>query len=426
MILTKKTVKAYYRVNFSIKILFLILFLSINATAQDEFPLGSPYTAFGLGDIQYLSSTRTDAMGIQGISLMGDYVNNLNPASNAELKFTNISLSFKYGFLKLSKSNISDGNINGINLGIPLSNQRGMVLAIGFNSLIRSNYKIYNNIVNNDVTYGATYAGNGGVSRVNFGLTYKVLGGIYLGFEYNYAFGSLTKLSYLDFGNSFYTNTYIRKENNLTGSFVKGGLILDLKKLAKADKLNDFTLGFMYQSKLNLSSGEDAIYTSSIENDTIKSSNSDIQLPQALGFGITKKFGKQFLLSGDVLWQQWSKFVPGNLSKNNYTNSIRYGLGAEISPAIKSDKTFWESLTYRMGVFYDKGYFSVNGQDINRYGFSVGFGIPLGTQNSIDLGVSYSFRGKSENGLILEKYLKLTAGLNFGELWFIRPKDEDR
>jgi hypothetical protein len=426
MILIKKTITAYNRNNFFVKILFAILFFSFNVLAQDEFPLGSPYTAFGLGDIQYLSSTRTDAMGIQGVSLMGDYVNNLNPASNAELKYTDISLSFKYGFLQLSKSKISDGNVNGINLGIPLSNQRGFVLVVGFNSLLRSNYKIYNKITNNDVTYGATYAGNGGVSRVNLGLTYKVLGGVYLGFEYNYAFGSLTKLSYLDFGSSYYTNTYIRKENNLTGSFVKGGLIFDLKKLTKADKLNDFTLGFVYQSKLNLNSDEDAIFASSIGNDTIKTTSSDIQLPQAFGFGITKKFGQQFLLSGDVLWQQWSKFIPGNLSINNYTNSIRYGLGAEIIPPVKSDKTFWENLTYRMGVFYDKAYFSVNDQNINRFGFGVGFGIPLGNYNSIDLGVSYSLRGKSENGLILEKYLKLTAGLNFGELWFIRPKDEDR
>jgi hypothetical protein len=126
------------------------------------------------------------------------------------------------------------------------------------------------------------------------------------------------------------------------------------------------------------------------------------------------------------LYQQWSKFIPGNLAVTNYTNSIRYGLGAEILPAIKSDRTFWEGLTYRMGVFYDNSYYKVNGQDINRYGFGLGFGIPLGTQNSIDLGVSYSFRGKSDNGLLQEKYLKLTAGLNFGELWFIRPRDEDK
>ena len=411
---------------FQIQVLTLVLFITTVAFSQDEFPLGSPYTAFGLGDLQYSSSTRTEAMGIQGVSLMGNYVNNLNPAANGDLKFTNISVSFTYGMIKLPKSNISDGNVNGINLGIPLSTERGMVLTLGFNSMIRSNYKIFSKVTTPDVTYDQTYAGNGGVSRVNFGLSYKVLGGIYLGAEYNYAFGNQTKLSFLDFGNQLYENTYIRKENNLKGSFVKGGVIFNINKLLKSEKLNDFTLGFMYQSKLNLSSNEDAIYASKVGNDTIRNTYSDIQVPQAFGVGITKQIGKQVILSCDMLMQQWSNFVPGNIGKTNYTNSYRYGFGAEILPAVKKDKTFWESLTYRMGVFYDNTYFTINGEKINRYGFGLGFGFPIGNSNSFDLGISVSMRGKDGNGLIQEKYLKLTAGLNFGELWFLRPKDEDR
>ncbi|MFA5403526.1 MAG: hypothetical protein WC358_01185 [Ignavibacteria bacterium] len=414
------------KTKFFSKIIFIVLLCAGTAQSQEEFPLGSPYTSFGLGDLQYLSSTRTDAMGIQGISLMGDYINNLNPASNADLKFTNISLSFKYGFLKLDNTKISDGNINGINIGVPLSNGRGMTLIMGFNSMIRSNYKISNKFSDDNVSYTQTYAGNGGISRVNFGLTYKILGGVFLGAEYNYAFGNQTKLSLLDFVSQYYTNTYIRKENNLTGSFVKGGIIIDLKKLTKLEKLNDFTIGFLYQSKLNLNSDQDAIYTLSTGNDTVKTSSSDLQIPQAFGVGITKKIGKQVIISGDALWQQWSDFISGNLSKNEYTNSSRYGLGVEIIPVAQMDKTFFESLTYRMGVSYDKSYYLINGQNVNRLGFSLGFGIPLGSYNSIDLGISYSIRGKSENGLIKEDYLKLTAGLNFGELWFIRPRDEDR
>lgn len=409
-----------------IRILTAVMLFAATAFPQDEFPLGSPYSFFGLGDLQYLSSTRTDAMGIQGIGLTGNYINNLNPAANGELRLTNISFSINYGFLGLPKSDVSDGNINGINIGVPLSRDMGMTLTMGFNSMIRSNYKVYNKVTTSELSYNQTYAGNGGLSRVNFGLSYKVLGGIYLGAEYNYAFGNQTKLTYLDFGNSFVQNTYIRKENNLTGSFVKGGLIFDIKSLLKSDKMSDFTIGFVYQSKLNLSSGEDAIYGSITGNDTLRNTYSDLQVPQAFGFGITKQIGKQVILSGDVLMQEWSKYVSRNTSNTIFTNSFRYGLGAEILPAIKSDRTFWESLTYRMGVFYDNTYFKVNGENVNRYGFGLGIGIPVGNANSLDFGISYSVRGKNENGLIKENYLKLTAGLNFGELWFLRPKDEDR
>lgn len=417
------------RSNISFKILFIFFLLTGIVYSQEEFPLGSPYSAFGLGDIQYVTSTRTEAMGIQGISLLGNYINNLNPASNSDLKFTNISLSMNYGFLKLEKSKISDGNVNGINFGIPISTERGMTLVVGFNSMIRSNYKILNKYSDNNISYDKTYAGNGGISRVNFGLTYRIFNCISFGAEYNYAFGSQTKLTLIDFANQLYANTYIRKENNLTGSFFKGGFVFDINKITKSENLGDFTIGFMYQSKLNLNSDQETIYTTSLgvlNNDTVRSSNSNIQVPQAFGFGVTKKIGKQVIISGDVLWQQWSEFIPGNLSQNNYTNSLRYGLGAEILPALKSDKSFWESLTYRMGVFYDNSYYMINGDKVNRLGIGVGIGIPLGSYNSIDLGISYSMRGKSENGLIKEDYIKLTAGLNFGELWFIRPRDEDK
>ncbi|MBI5403148.1 MAG: hypothetical protein HY959_07085 [Ignavibacteriae bacterium] len=409
-----------------IRILTAVLLFASVTFSQDEFPLGSPYSSFGLGDLQYLTSTRTDAMGILGIGLTGNYINNLNPAANGELRLTNVSFSMNYGFLGLPKSEISDGNINGINLGVPLSREMGMTLTMGFNSMIRSNYKVYSRVTTPDISYNQTYAGNGGLSRVNFGLSYKIPLGIYIGAEYNYAFGNQTKLTYLDFGNSFVQNTYIRKENNLTGSFVKGGLVFDIKSLLKSDKMSDFTIGFVYQSKLNLSSGEDAIYGSITGNDTLRNTYSDIQVPQAFGFGITKQIGKQVILSGDVLMQEWSKYISRNTSNTVYTNSYRYGLGAEILPALKSDRSFWENLTYRMGVFYDNTYFTVNGEKINRYGFGLGIGIPVGNSNSLDFGISYSIRGKNENGLIKENYLKLTAGLNFGELWFLRPKDEDR
>lgn len=420
MIISKNNNKLF------IRILTAVMLFASAAFSQDEFPPGSPYSSFGLGDLQYLTSTRTDAMGILGIGLTGNYINNLNPAANGELRLTNVSFSMNYGFLGLPKSDISDGNINGINIGVPLSRDMGMTLTMGFNSMIRSNYKMYSRVTTSEISYNQTYAGNGGLSRVNFGLSYKIPFGIYVGAEYNYAFGNQTKLTYLDFGNSFIQNTYIRKENNLTGSFLKGGLVFDLKSLFKADNMSDFTIGFVYQSKLNLSSGEDAIYGSITGNDTLRNTYSDIQIPQAFGFGITKQIGKQVILSGDVLLQEWSKYISRNTSNTVYTNSYRYGLGAEILPAIKSDRSIWESLTYRMGVFYDNTYFMVNGEKVNRYGIGLGVGIPVGSSNSLDFGISYSVRGKNENGLIKENYLKLTAGLNFGELWFLRPKDEDR
>jgi hypothetical protein len=101
------------------------------------------------------------------------------------------------------------------------------------------------------------------------------------------------------------------------------------------------------------------------------------------------------------------------------------GLGFEIIPIDKPDNTFWENLSYRFGGFYQKSYFTVNGTDIIGYGITAGLGIPLNKFNSLDLGISYSVRGKTDNGLIKDQLIKLSAGFNFGELWFIKARTED-
>ncbi len=65
-------------------------------------------------------------------------------------------------------------------------------------------------------------------------------------------------------------------------------------------------------------------------------------------------------------------------------------------------------------------------QDINSYGIRAGVNIPISTYNSIDLGLNYSVKGTTENGLIKDEFFNLTAAVNFGELWFLRPREEDQ
>jgi hypothetical protein len=54
----------------------------------------------------------------------------------------------------------------------------------------------------------------------------------------------------------------------------------------------------------------------------------------------------------------------------------------------------------------------------------LGFGIPISDLNSIDLNFSYSIRGKEGNGLIKDELFSIYAGVNFGELWFLRPNED--
>jgi hypothetical protein len=417
------------KIYIKILLILLIIFLNKNLYAQAEFQLGSPYTAFGIGDLQYSGNLRNESMSILGIGLFGNNVNDLNPAANTNLEFSNISLGFKYSLLNSASSTfnskISTGNVTGINIGIPFNKKTGWTFFFGFNPLSSINYKISNQVSTGTETYTQTYAGGGGISRINFGMSYKLFKSISLGADYNYCFGNIKKLTFLDFGSQTISNSYIRDENNLSGSYFKTGAVVDIGKLINSKSTNDFTIGFIYQTKLNLKSDVDAIFNTSLGNDTVALVSENIEIPSSYGFGITKKIGSKTIISGDFLKQDWNNFKISGTTQANFGNSYRFGLGMDIVPVPKPDNSFWENLSYRFGGFYEKSYYTVNGNDINYFGLSTGFGVQMNKYNSIDFGISYSIRGKTDNGLIRDQYIKFTAGLNFGELWFIKSRSED-
>ena len=418
-----------------IKVIFIfsaILFLANvrQSFGQDEFSYGSPYTIFGIGNTEYYNNERINAMGIYGIALNGGSVNSVNPAANSSLTNTLFSMGFKYNYFKASDGintmKTKDGNATGFNLGIPIDRGLGWSINIGFNPMYEVDYKVIQNVSVDGTPATATYAGTGGITRINGGVSFAGLKSISLGFEYDFAFGNLKKLSQLDFNDENIINSYRRTEDDLKGSFVKAGVVVDLKKMFSELPMEFLNLGFVFQSKLKLSSSTDYIYNTSLGNDTTNFESPDVHVPLAFGFGASGKIGRQLILSADVWMQQWSDFNKGGVYDANLQNSIRAGIGFEVTPPPKSDKSFFENKYYRGGFFYEKTQFNLNGNSVNGFGVSLGMGIPLTKYNNIDFAVSYITRGKSSDGLIKDDQLRITAGITFGELWFLRPSDEER
>lgn len=401
---------------------------SVTLAQDEEFKRGSPYSVFGVGDLELSTGLRTESMGILGLSLPGAFVNNLNAASNSALTMTKISIGLKYGFLKSSTTTSdfsrSDGDVTGINIGVPLWKERGVTLTAGFNPYSQINYKITNVVSSTDLTYKQSYAGSGHISRINFGLSITPINFITIGGNFNYNFGSITSLKYLDFGSQYINNTYIRKENNLNGINWNGGVRFNFGALGKNQILQNLTLGLFYDAKLDLTSDVETIYATSIGFDTTRNYEIITSIPFSYGIGFSKQFGKQTILAGDVLIQNWSSFIPFGQTTAEFSNSYRAGIGVEILPAIKFDKTFFESLTYRFGVFWGKEYYTINGESIKKMGLALGINVPLDQYNSIDFGISYSVRGKEDIRIVKDQYFKFSAAINFGELWFIKSREE--
>ncbi|MCX7833707.1 MAG: outer membrane protein transport protein [Ignavibacteria bacterium] len=412
-------------------VLIVVLLLPFALFAQEEFNVGSPYNIYGLGEQQYYVSNRTEGMGVLGIALTGNYVNSINPAINYRLPYTIISFGFEYDFLHSSNGNksfhLSNADVSGFNVGIPIDKDLGWVLNLGFNQMNQINYKIVNNTFTNGLPVKATYAGNGGLARINIGMCFAGLKNVSAGFEYNYSFGNVKKLALLDFNNSQYVNSYRRIENNISGSFLKGGLAFNIGRMFTELKNEDLTIAFLYQTKYNLTSEAEVINQTVVGLDTTTLSPADIKYPQAFGFGLMNKFGDRVIVAGDLFMQQWSEYKVGNQTSANLRNSMRFALGVEITPPPKPEfETFWTNKYYRIGAFYEKTNLFVNNETINFFGINAGIGIPLNQYNTIDIGLSFATRGKTSNGLIKDNIFKITAGFNFGELWFIRISEEEK
>ncbi len=408
---------------------FAIFFSGVKGYSQELNADGSPYSIFGIGDISYYTSPRTYSMGITGIALFGNYLNTLSPATLTQLTSTTISLDGNYGFLKSSggakQSQVSNGNFLGFNIGIPLDRGRGFVMALGFNPYSLVNYRIRQNGISGGQNYIQTYAGKGGLSRINAGLSYNLLQKISIGLEYNFGFGQIKDQNFINFNNTAFINTNIKNEFDFQKSFIKGGVIFEVGKIFQSFTLRNMSLGFVFQSGFNLTTTQEGIYRNSLGEDTVTLNSGTVEIPDSYGLGITNIFGNKYLLSADVLVQDWSKYRFFGKQRPDFQRSYRAGIGMEILPS-QNHKSFWKSLTYRFGGFYDLAFYQLNGENINTVGIRAGLNIPLSTYNSVDIGMNYSVKGKPVSGLIKDEFLNFTIGFNFGEIWFIRPKDEDQ
>src|SRR5438552_1515031 len=155
-----------------LKILLLVLLVTPcvitpgNLFAQVDKNGGSLYSIFGLGDLNYSTSTRPDAMGIMGIALYGRYSNSLNPAAWTRIPVTSFSTK-----MELARINSTDGintakrtygNFETFGLAIPLNKGNGWIFDLSMHNYSSVNYDTKFSGSALGENYTQYYSGNGG------------------------------------------------------------------------------------------------------------------------------------------------------------------------------------------------------------------------------------------------------------------------
>lgn len=401
--------------------------LFITAISYAQTNSNSPYSYFGLGEIETANSDRTAGMGGVGIGIKSRlWVNNLNPASYSSID----SLFFLFDvnlfgttskFESRQNSYVTmTGNINKLALGFRLS--RKMAASIGLSPFSSVSYKINSRkaIEGGNDYFDILSKGEGGLNKVYFGSSYKVNEHNSIGINGSFLFGSILRSEKYTY--SYFTDSYWQVTEKI---IPKPNLYFDFgyQYTNSLNSKTNYTIGLIggINTKMKFSK-----YTI---NETDTTLNAAQELKDKYSFWIPAYFGlgfsvnsERWTVAADYRLQKWGSTKLKNDLKY-LTDSYRFAAGIEYSPNKRLGKKLIERMSYQAGFHYEKSYLTINSVNIGGYGATLGFGIPVRNQlSSINISFEAGLRGNYSRDLFRERYCQVNISVNMNDLWFLKRK----
>lgn len=435
-------------------IIFITLLVSINALGQSG--TNSPYTRFGIGEIDRNGFNNSKAMGGIATGLrVKNQINYMNPAAISAQD--TLSFIFDLGFTNVSKTlettsdNVSYTNIAFDHLAISFPIKRWWFMSVGVTPYSKIGYNIKQSEVNNYIdTLNMNFYdyGEGGINQIFISNSYKILENLSFGFNLNYLFGNIEQYSLTAFEDGSGSNLTIIENNIYLKKFaIEAGLqyhqsfenkffytvgITYSNKISFKNDKNNLVLSTSYfdADKLNIKEYLNQ-YGSTV--DTISSSvdkNYKITIPERYSFGFTVGIIDKLTIGMDYSLQNWSSSSIFDINNTEsikdrvkLTNDQYINFGLEYIPEKYSYNNYLKRINYRLGMYYNKSYLQMFDNQINNYGITFGLGLPIiNKKTSLNLSCTIGSRGTTNDNLIKENYT--TFGINFTlyDFWFFKRK----
>jgi hypothetical protein len=419
-----------------IKEIIVIAILLISTLSFSQVTSSSPYSLFGIGDQVHLKSVEEIAMGQMGGALNSEYqLSFTNPASYGNLSWTT------YVFSGGNKTNVVDDGENQqtssaaaltyIALGIPVNGNQGLAFGLQLNTAV--GYSLLDQTFDEDGTLAEIdrYYGNGGTNRVFLGYGYKFPFNLSLGLELAYVFGSIDK-NVSNRRNEVQLGTQALTDSNIKGTTVKLGAhyVQNLN-----EKLN-LKIGVAVDLESTLKEkGDQLLYTfvntgddSGFPIDTLNSASFTSTIKSPLKTVLSAGFGEdnKWFIGAEYTFQNPLEFTGGiyeNIDFYRYDKFSNISVGGFYTPKMNSLNNYFQRVTYRAGIHYQKTGLVINDTDINEYGISFGVSLPMGLKlSNVNLGFEIGKRGTSDNNLIEEKFYNFRLSLSLNDKWFRKQK----
>ncbi len=415
---------------------FLVL-IAFHVSAQNT---SSPYSVFGIGDLNQHITGRNNAMGGGGYALRSSsYFNFLNPASSS----SSDSLVFLFefgasaGFGRLTQGNDSKkfdkSGIDYMAFGNRITSR--WAYSLGLTTYSKVNYRVSTSGKVNDIgTVNYYYLGNGGINKIFFGNSLKINNNISLGINLNYLFGSIDKTRLVVFPSTAYAyNTQSETSVRVRDIFTEYAL-----QYSMFNNDMQYTFGIVANPRTKISVYKDYLSGATLGNNISGISSNTIidtidnlsgvkdyfNIPASIGTGFCVENKNKWLISADVEYQDWKNInYWGTSDTTDY--ALRISFGGEYIPDWNSATYAWKRMRYRAGLYYNKTPYLVKNTAIDDMGVTFGLGIPhRRARTSFNFAIRAGVKGTVENNLIREKYFILSLSLSLSDIWFLKYKYE--
>ncbi|MBL7940784.1 MAG: hypothetical protein JNL43_15595 [Flavobacteriales bacterium] len=441
----------------------LLLLSPLLAAAQGQQGSGSPYSAYGLGDLIGSTQVAQATMGGLGVAVMDPAsVIATNPASYVSLQRTCFETAV---VVRSSKYATTDAERNGrrtdllgLSLGVPFGKGRwGM--ALGVNPMSNVGYRISDTgaLPNDGGTVTYNYTGDGGLNKAYMGAGLIVaqkrdtLNNGYrlsIGANVGYVFGTIeeTRKAVYPISASYY-NTSVVSSLVVRNPVFNAGVQLqgDLRRRSDREAKG---LRYLAGVAVDIPSDLTARRTDLITNYGVSGTGVEIpfdtvlyvdgrkgtlSLPLGLGLGFTV-YNLNWSVSAEVKQRDWRDLtvkVEGYDLPTTLASNTTYIIGASFRPAKEMGGSFWERSIYRAGFRYNNDYLIVGGEQLHEMAFSTGVSFPImgsSTRSRLNIGTELGERGTTDNGLIRERFASIFVGITITpdarEPWFKKRRIE--
>lgn len=430
------------------KYLFIIgIFVLTNLNSFSQSVTNSPYTRFGIGDIDRSGFNNNRAMGGLSTGLRkANQINFMNPAAISAQD----TMSFIFdlgvnGIFKTIESNSASTEFNDFSfdhLAFSFPIKRWWYASLGVTPYSKIGYNIHQieeYAPDDTINMNYNYYGNGGIVQVYWGNSFKINKNLSFGFNLNYLFGSKEQYNqaYLDAPESYTTIV----EDNI--SVKKITYDLGLQYYNDIANKYFYVVGVAYSSKVDFNATKksnilmtenynvfdvnvlDYLANPRSKIDTISSSvdnNYKLEIPAKYSIGFTTGIKDKLMLGFDYSYQDWSK-VGITTDNSSFDVDETFKFGIEYIPNILSIRDYYKRVNYRAGLYLNDSYIKINNEQIRNYGITFGLGFPIANQRtSLNISCAFGKRGSLENNLIQENYTAIGVNLTLYDFWFIKRK----